>query len=65
MTGTARPTLRDEQWRYADGAVLERLAPERFDHWRDLALAPGETRRECFVLDGAEPELVRLRVSVG
>ena len=65
MTGTARPTLRDEQWRYADGAVLERLAPERFDQWRDLALAPGETRRECFVLDGAEPELVRLRVSVG
>jgi Fe-S cluster assembly protein SufD len=59
------PTARDEEWRYADFAALERLAPERFAEWKEMALAPGETRRKCLVLDGSGPELHRLRLTVG
>ena len=65
MTALKLPTLKDEEWRYADAAALERLAPATFEQWRDIAVAPGQTQRECFVLDGSEPELVRLRVKVG
>ena len=59
------PALKDEEWRYADFAVLERLAPDTCEAWRDLAVPAGETARECFVLDGTEPDLRRLRVKVG
>ncbi len=65
MNALAHPTTRQEDWRYADGAVLERLAPARFEQWRDIAVAPGEAQCECFILDGSEPELLRLRIDVG
>ena len=65
MTALARPTVRDEEWRYADFAALEKLAPEEFGRWKEIALAPGETRRKCLVLDGSGPELHRVRLTVG
>ena len=57
------PTRRDEEWRYADFKALEALAPERFGEWKDVDLAPGETRRKCMVLGGDEPELHRIRLT--
>jgi Fe-S cluster assembly protein SufD len=59
------PTRRDEEWRYADFAALETLAPEEFGQWKEIELAPGETRRKCLVLDGSGPELHRVRLTVG
>jgi len=59
------PTVKDEEWRYADFAALATLAPERFGEWKDVALAPGETRRKCMVLGGSGPELHRVRLTVG
>jgi Fe-S cluster assembly protein SufD len=61
----ALPTVRDEEWRYADFSALETLAPEEFGQWKEIELASGETRRKCLVLDGAEPELHRVRLTVG
>ena len=61
----SRPTPRDEEWRYADPDVLQALAPAAFEQWRDIEVPAGETFRECFVLDEAEPVLRRLRVHVG
>ena len=61
----ALPTSRREEWRYADFAALATLAPERFGEWKDVALAAGETRRKCMVLGGDEPELHRIRLTVG
>ncbi|MBO9517846.1 MAG: SufD family Fe-S cluster assembly protein [Porphyrobacter sp.] len=61
----ALPTWRDEEWRYADFAALETLAPERFDEWKEVELAPGETRRKSMVLGGESPELHRIRLIVG
>lgn len=58
------PTIRDEEWRYADFAVLERLAPAAFDEWRELTVAAGDRARESLVLDGAAPALTRLRLEV-
>jgi Fe-S cluster assembly protein SufD len=60
----ALPTPKQEEWRYADFQVLEKLAPERFGEWKDVALAPGETRRKCLILDGSGPELHRVRLEV-
>ncbi|HYD23232.1 MAG TPA: SufD family Fe-S cluster assembly protein [Croceibacterium sp.] len=65
MTVAALPTIKDEVWRYADFAALATLAPERFGEWKEIALAPGETRVRCLVLDGAGPELHRVRLTVG
>ena len=59
------PTLKDEEWRYADFDVLQRLSPATFDQWKDIELAPGETRRHCMVVGGSEPELHRIRIKVG
>jgi Fe-S cluster assembly protein SufD len=61
----ALPTWHDEEWRYADFTVLDTLAPEAFGVWKEIALAPGETRRKCMVLGGAAPELHRIRLDVG
>ena len=44
MTDLALPTARDEEWRYADFTALETLAPEAFGVWKEVELAPGETR---------------------
>ena len=59
------PTPRQEEWRYADFAALEALAPERFGEWREVEVPAGETWRECVVLDGESPELHRVRLAVG
>src|SRR5688500_12759238 len=61
----ALPTSRQEEWRYADFAALATLAPEQFGEWKEIVLAPGEIRRKCLVLDGASPELHRVRLTVG
>jgi Fe-S cluster assembly protein SufD len=60
----AIPTARDEDWRYADFEVLQGLAPEAFGRWKDVALAPGETRRHCTVLDDRWAGLNRVRIHV-
>ena len=65
MTLLALPTARDEEWRYADFAALEAFAPEDFGRWKEIALAPGETRRQCLILDGSGPELHRVGLTVG
>jgi len=65
MAELALPTTRDEEWRYADFSQLAAFAPEEFGKWKHVELAPGETRRECLVLDGSGPELHRVRITVG
>ena len=35
------------------------------DAWKEIALAPGETRRHCMVVGSETPELHRIRLSVG
>ena len=62
---SALPTAKHEDWRYADFSALQSFAPERFGEWKDVALAPDETRRKCLVLEGAGPELHRIRLTVG
>ncbi len=62
---TLRPTSKQEEWRYADFSALEALAPEAFGAWKEIELAPGESRRKCLVLNGAGPELHRVRLTVG
>ena len=59
------PTIRDEEWRYADSSVLEALAPNTFEAWRDIEVAPGETHRECIILEDIEPSLTRIRAKIG
>ncbi|WP_121115837.1 SufD family Fe-S cluster assembly protein [Croceibacterium ferulae] len=59
------PTTRDENWRYADGAVLAQLDPDVLDQWDDFDVAPGETARRIIMAGGAGPELIRVRVTVG
>ncbi|WFL78603.1 SufD family Fe-S cluster assembly protein [Altererythrobacter arenosus] len=58
------PTRKDEAWRYA---AVERLVA--VPDWREIALAPGETLRECLTIVDGEgtdgTEIHRLRVSVG
>lgn len=59
------PTRRDEAWRYADIPALERLGVEALDEWNEIALADGETRRHCMVVGGDQPELHRIRLTLG
>lgn len=59
------PTVKDEQWRYADFSAIEHFAPERFATWREITVPAGEKAREVLVIDAAEPLLERLRVDVG
>jgi Fe-S cluster assembly protein SufD len=60
----ALPTQRDEEWRYADFAALEALAPEAFGEWKDVAVGPGETRRKCLIVGSDAPELHRIRIDI-
>ena len=41
MTELTLPTARDEAWRYADFGALAGLAPDAFERWREIAVAPG------------------------
>jgi Fe-S cluster assembly protein SufD len=65
MTELTHPTKRDEEWRYADADALAGLTLADLDVWHEVELAPGETRRKCLVVDGAGPELHRVRLTVG
>jgi Fe-S cluster assembly protein SufD len=65
MTELTLPTARDEAWRYADFGALAGLAPDAFERWREIAVAPGASWRDCLVLDGSELALQRLRIEVG
>lgn len=59
------PTRRDEAWRYADIAAIERIGSESLDQWRDIAIVDGETWRDCMVVGGEAPELRRIRLTLG
>lgn len=59
------PTRRDEAWRYADLGALARLGAGALNQWKEIALAPGETRRHAMVVGSAEPELHRIRLDLG
>jgi Fe-S cluster assembly protein SufD len=61
----ALPTQRDEEWRYADFAALETLAPEAFGEWKNVVIAAGETRRKCLIVGSDAPELHRIRIDIG
>jgi Fe-S cluster assembly protein SufD len=62
---TYLPTTHDEDWRYADPAALAELEPAALEAWKDITLAPGETRARCLVLDDAHPGVHRVRLTVG
>ena len=59
------PTIRDEEWRYADFDAVGQFAPDAFEEWREIEVGEGETFRECFVFNGSQPVLKRLRITVG
>ncbi|WP_347302528.1 SufD family Fe-S cluster assembly protein [Croceibacterium sp. TMG7-5b_MA50] len=59
------PTTRDENWRYADGAVLAALDPDVLEQWDDFDVPAGESARRTIKAGGAGPELIRVRVTVG
>jgi Fe-S cluster assembly protein SufD len=61
----ALPTLRDEDWRYADAEALAALTPADLDVWHEVELAPGERRAKCLVLDNGFPGLHRVRMTIG
>jgi Fe-S cluster assembly protein SufD len=66
MADTATlPTRRDEAWRYTDLSALERLGAAAIGQWEHLALADGETLRQCLVIGGDAPELRRIRLTLG
>lgn len=62
---TALPTIRDEQWRYADFDAVEALGVAALDRWKEVTLAAGETRRHCMVVGSDVPELHRIRLTAG
>lgn len=62
---SALPTIRDEEWRYADFDAVGAMNPADLSGWSEIEVAAGETLRECLVLDGAEPGVKRLRISLG
>jgi Fe-S cluster assembly protein SufD len=66
MNGLATlPTTRDEDWRYADPAALDALAPADLDVWHEVTLVPGETRSKALVLDDEYPGIHRVRLTLG
>ena len=62
---TYLPTTHDEEWRYADPVALAELTPATLEVWKEIALAPGETRAKCLILDDDYPGLHRVRLTVG
>lgn len=59
------PSRRDEEWRYADIAALERIGADALDAWKDIALTDGETRKHCMVVGSDAPQLHRIRLTLG
>ncbi|BBC71497.1 conserved hypothetical protein [Altererythrobacter sp. B11] len=64
MASVALPTIKQEEWRYADFVALERLDQRAFSEWQEVALAPGEVRRHAMVIGGDAPELHRIRITL-
>ncbi|TIX49107.1 SufD family Fe-S cluster assembly protein [Alteraurantiacibacter aquimixticola] len=61
---SALPTIRDEEWRYADFDALAQFAPDALDNWKEVRIGAGETQRHCMVVGGDAPELHRIRLDV-
>jgi Fe-S cluster assembly protein SufD len=59
------PTMRDEEWRYADIPALTALGAAALADWHEATLAPGEERAKDLLLDDSTPGLHRLRLHVG
>lgn len=59
------PTRKNEAWRYADVAALERLGPDALGQWKEIPLAAGETRCHAMVVGSDVPELHRVRLTLG
>ena len=64
------PTTRDEAWRYSNTDALAGMDLGTFDDWRDIKIPPGETFRDCLVIEDRNgpsdtTELLRLRVKIG
>ena len=59
------PTRRDEAWRYADIAALERIGVGALSEWEEIDVADGETFRSCSVIGSDAPELRRIRLNLG
>jgi Fe-S cluster assembly protein SufD len=57
-----RPTIRDEDWRYADADWLAAADPASLNVWRELGVPAGETLCTSAVV---APGVDRLRVHVG
>ncbi len=62
---THLPTHRDEAWRYADIPALERIGEGALDRWKDVTLEAGETRRHATVIGNDQPQLIRIRLTLG
>ena len=62
---TARPSNRDEDWRYSDSAWLAAADLAAIHHWRTLEVAAGETHGEILTFSDDTSGTERLRVSVG
>ncbi len=62
---TARPSNRDEDWRYSDSAYLAAADLEAIHHWRTLEVAAGETLGEILTYLDDTSGTERLRVNVG
>ncbi len=65
MTLALLPTRRDEAWRYSDIDAVARLGVGALDVWKEITLAPGETRRHAMVVGSAAAELHRIRLDIG
>jgi Fe-S cluster assembly protein SufD len=65
----ARPTTRDEAWRYADGAWLAQASEISLHHWATVEVPPGETKHSnSFQSSGPQASggsVHRTRVHVG
>ncbi len=59
------PTRRDEAWRYADMDALKRLGAGAFDTWQDVTVPAGERVTHCLIVGSGQPELRRIRVTLG
>jgi Fe-S cluster assembly protein SufD len=59
------PTRRDEAWRYADMGALARLGAGALYAWREVAVAAGESLSESLIIGSDQPEVHRIRVTLG
>lgn len=62
---SALPTIKDEDWRYADFDAVGQFSPDAIESWREVTVKAGETFRESVVIDGSDPFLSRIRIILG